>query len=200
MLPAEPSEPSAARERLLERCVAYLQEAGFSQLSLREIAAGTGTSHRMLIYHFGSRDGLLVDIVGYLEAQQRAVLADLAAQPGDLIDICRAFGRRLTDPALAPFERLFFEVYAHALYHRPWTAPFRESVIAAWDKPLTELFSSHGFPRAEAARRSRLALAVARGLLLDLLITGDRRQVTAAADLFAEMISTPVPDPTRLPA
>jgi hypothetical protein len=41
---------------------------------------------------------------------------------------------------------------------------------------------------------------VARGLLLDLLITGDRRQVTAAADLFAEMISTPVPDPTRLPA
>jgi AcrR family transcriptional regulator len=185
------TERREARERLLDRCVNFLQEAGFSQLSLREIAAGTGTSHRMLIYHFGSRDGLLAEVVGRIEAEQRELLAGRAGQPGDLVDICRAFWRRISDPALAPAERLFFEVYAHALHGRPWTAPFRQSVIAAWEEPLTDLFRGHGFAPDEAGSRARLALAAARGLLLDLLMTGDRQRLEAAAERLVSMLAAP---------
>jgi AcrR family transcriptional regulator len=185
------TESGEARERLLNRCVTHVLQAGFSELSLREIAAGTGTSHRMLIYHFGSREGLLAEIVGRIEAQTRDLLADVASQPGELIDICRAFWRRVSDPSLAAAERLFFEVYAHALHDRPWTRSFRESVIAAWEQPLTELFERHGFAHDEAADRARLALAVSRCLLMDLLMTGERDRVDAAMELLAPLVSEP---------
>src|SRR5215467_12372113 len=100
--------PGPARAALLDRCLEFLRRDGFSQLSLREIAAGTGTSHRMLIYHFGSREGLLTDVVGRIEAEQRAALADLATVTVDPVEVNRQFWRRLADPALAPAERLFF--------------------------------------------------------------------------------------------
>ncbi|GAA2275055.1 TetR/AcrR family transcriptional regulator [Nonomuraea roseoviolacea subsp. roseoviolacea] len=178
-----------AKEALLERCVEHLQEVGFSDLSMRELAAAIGTSHRMLHYHFGSRDGLLVEIVNLMEARQRAALATLEAGTDDLTELSRAFWKRVSDPVLAPAERLFFEIYAHALNGRPWTAGFRESVVAAWTGPVTDMLTRHGLPSREAARAARLSLAVGRGLLLDLLATGDRAAVDDAAELFAELIT-----------
>ncbi|MGR6320203.1 TetR/AcrR family transcriptional regulator [Micromonospora soli] len=180
-----------AREALLDRCVDALKEGGFSQLSLREIASATGTSHRMLIYHFGSREGLLAEVVRRIEAEQRAALAALAAGSDDPVEVSGRFWRRLADPALAPAERLFFEIYAHALFGRSWTESFRASVIAAWAAPVEEMFGQLGYDPTEARRRARLALAATRGLLLDLLITGDREILDGAADLFARLITAP---------
>lgn len=185
------AEPGRAREALLDRCVAYLQQTGFSQLSLREIAAGVGTSHRMLIYHFRTRDQLLAEIVGRIEFVQREALADLLSTERDLVEVSRLFWRRISDPALAPAARLFFEIYAHALYDRPWTGRFRTSVIAAWVEPLADVLVHHGYPPVEAKRRARLGLAATRGLLLDLLITGDRKAVDEASDLFTRLILRP---------
>ena len=51
---------SQARERLLAAAVRHALDAGIADLSLRQFAAAIGTSHRMLLYHFGSREGLLV--------------------------------------------------------------------------------------------------------------------------------------------
>ncbi|MEU8264370.1 TetR/AcrR family transcriptional regulator [Micromonospora sp. NPDC048999] len=180
-----------AREALLDRCVGFLKEGGFSQLSLREIASGAGTSHRMLIYHFGSREGLLAEVVRRIEAEQRAALVSLATEADDPVEVSRRFWRRLADPALAPAERLFFEIYAQALFDRSWTESFRASVITAWAGPVEELFGQLGFDATEARRRARLGLAATRGLLLDLLITGDRDVLDAAADLFARLITEP---------
>ncbi|SCF17500.1 DNA-binding transcriptional regulator, AcrR family [Micromonospora viridifaciens] len=182
-----------AREALLDRCVGFLKECGFSQLSLREIASGAGTSHRMLIYHFGSREGLLIEVVRRIEAEQRVALVSLAAETDDPVEVSRRFWRRLADPSLAPAERLFFEIYAHALFGRSWTESFRASVVAAWAGPVEELFGQLGFDPAEARRRARLGLAATRGLLLDLLITGDREILDAAADLFAQLVTAPCP-------
>ncbi|MEV4201295.1 TetR/AcrR family transcriptional regulator [Micromonospora globbae] len=180
-----------ARAALLDRCVAFLKENGFSELSLREIAAGAGTSHRMLIYHFGSREGLLAEVVRRVEDEQRAALAALATGSDDPVEVSRQFWRRLADPALAPAERLFFEIYAHALHGRSWTGPFRASVVAAWTGPVEELFVRLGFDETEARWRARLGLAATRGLLLDLLVTGDRELLDAAADLFARLVTAP---------
>ncbi|MFU8875372.1 TetR/AcrR family transcriptional regulator [Micromonospora sp. SL4-19] len=182
-----------AREALLDRCLAFLKEGGFSQLSLREIASGTGTSHRMLIYHFGSREGLLAEVVRRIEAEQRAALTALVMETDDPVEVSRQFWQRLADPELAPAERLFFEIYAQALFGRSWTEPFRASVIAAWAGPVEEMFIQLGHGPDEARRRARLGLAATRGLLLDLLITGDRDVLDAAADLFARLITAPPP-------
>src|SRR5262245_13225121 len=100
------------RERLLDAAVAYVADNGIGDISLRQLADALGTSHRMLIFHFGSKEGLLVEVVRAVEAQQRALVADMAAQGTrdprrQLADLWR----RLTDPAAAPQERLFFELY-----------------------------------------------------------------------------------------
>ena len=177
-----------AKEQLLDKCVEFLQQHGFAERSLREIAAGAGTSHRMLIYHFGGREGLLAAVVGRMEAEQRALLANLAAQISDPVERGRVFWTGLADPTLAGAERLFFEIYAQALYGREWTDDFRAAVISAWTGPVEQMFRDLGFSEREAQQRARLGLAATRGLLLDLLLTGDRRLLDEAAELFGRLL------------
>jgi AcrR family transcriptional regulator len=181
----------SAREALLDRCVEFLTSTGFSQLSLRQIAAGTGTSHRMLIYHFGSREGLLTAVVNRVEALQREALVAMAREVDDPIELSRRFWRRLTDPSLAGAERLFFEIYAQALYGHEWTESFRSTVISAWAGPVEELFVHYGFPRGEARARARLGIAATRGLLLDRLLTGDTEVLDEAAELLGALLTQP---------
>src|SRR5256885_2275182 len=108
------------RQRLLRAAVDYVVHHGLSELSLRELADAIGTSHRMLIYHFGSKEGLVVAVIQAVEANQRAFFSSFAAG-GDISpeDAARAFWRRVADPSWWPHERLFFEVYAQALQGRP---------------------------------------------------------------------------------
>jgi AcrR family transcriptional regulator len=170
---------------LLLRAVDYLSEHGVIARSLRQLAAELGTSHRMLIYHFGSMEGLLVEVVREVEARQRAVLADLDPS-GSPAELAKAFWRRFTDPALYPNERLFFELYGQALQGRPGTEALLPEVVTAWLAPLTELAKSHGLSQQDALVSARLGLAVTRGLLLDLLATGDLAAVNAAMDRFVD--------------
>jgi AcrR family transcriptional regulator len=188
-----------ARAALLDQCVEFLTRNGFSQLSLRQIAAGVGTSHRMLIYHFGSREGLLTAVVNRVEAEQRAALAAMATDVDDPLELGRRFWRRLADPSLAGPERLFFEIYVQALYGSEWTESFRATVIAAWAGPVEELFVHFGFPRSEARIRARLGIAASRGLLLDLLLTGDRRVLDDAAELLGHLLAQPMAAKRRRP-
>src|SRR5947209_8561383 len=109
---------ASPRDRLLAAAVDYVVANGFSNLSLRELATAIGTSHRMLIYHFGSKEGLLVAVVQSVEAAQREFFAQLLRARPDLPpgDGIRLMWRHFTDPQLAPHERLFFELYAQALH------------------------------------------------------------------------------------
>ena len=73
----------------------------------------------MLIYHFGSKEGLLAQVVAAVEQGQREFLAGLAASEEPASVAVRRFWRGLTDPAVREHERLFFEVVAMALQGRP---------------------------------------------------------------------------------
>ena len=48
------------RERLLAGAIEHVSQHGVGEISLRQLAAALGTSHRMLLYHFGSRGALLI--------------------------------------------------------------------------------------------------------------------------------------------
>ncbi len=173
-----------AREDLLAAALQYVTAHGVGEPSLRGLAAGLGTSHRMVIYHFGSLHGLLVEIVQAVEQRQRDRLAVLMAEP-DLspVEQARRFWEPLTDPASWPSERLFFELYGQALQGRPHAVGLLDGVVDDWLDPLTELTVRSGIPREQARAHARLRLAVARGLLLDLLATGDVEGVRAAAEV-----------------
>jgi AcrR family transcriptional regulator len=181
-------EVQAPRDRLLAAAADHVAAHGIGELSLRQLAAALGTSHRMLVYHFGSKEGLLVEVIRTVEARQRAAMADLAADADlPMAEQARRMWQRLADPALWPNERLFFEVYGQALQGRPHTAALLDGIVDSWLDPLTALNEANGLPPDLARASARLGIAVTRGLLLDLLATGDRAGADAAMDLFIEM-------------
>jgi AcrR family transcriptional regulator len=120
----------------------------------------------MLLHYFGSRDELLLTIVEEVERRQTAMLVDL---PGDPADAVAAMWADLRRPELRPFERLFFECYSRA---------------AQGEAPLVGDRTGGGADPAML----RLGLAVTRGLLLDLVATGDEKGVDAAAAAFVSLI------------
>jgi AcrR family transcriptional regulator len=183
-------EAPGARERLLAAAMDHVAAHGVGNLSLRGLAAALGTSHRMLIYHFGSREGLLIEVIRTVEAQQRAALAQmLLDEDAPPHETMRRMWRRLADPALWPNERLFFEVYAQALQGSPHALPLLDGIVDLWVEPLTRIAVAQGRPEAEARAEARLGVAVTRGLLLDLLATGDREAVDAAMERYIEALA-----------
>jgi AcrR family transcriptional regulator len=176
-----PRPPDDRRRReLLDELIDAFARGGIGGRSLREIAEAVGTSHRMLLHYFGSRDELLLTIVEEVERREAATLAGLPDHPADAFAALWADLRR---PELRPFERLFFECYARAAQGE---APFTRLLPAAVDGWLTEVDAATG-GRADPAM-ARLGIAVTRGLLLDLVATGDDEGVDAAADRFAALL------------
>jgi AcrR family transcriptional regulator len=177
------------KEKLLAAVVDVALARGIADRSLRAIAAAAGTSHRMLIHHFGSREGLLIDVIRAVEAGQRGALTELVAKstgvPGDLAD---RFWTHLRSPELAPQERLFFEVYGQALQGRQWAKPLLDGVVEDWVGPVAAMLESEGISPDTARTVARLYVAVGRGLLLDVLATGDGHEVDMAMQYFSEML------------
>jgi AcrR family transcriptional regulator len=180
------------RDRLVENAVRLAAHGGVSHLSLRQLAAELGTSHRMLIYHFGSKDGLVAEIVRVVEEQQRSALHFLvhnhALEPQEQ---ARLFWDHVVDAA-STFGPLFFELTGQALQGRPHTMGLLDDLVEIWIDPLAALYVRQGIDPQQAPVHARLGLAAARGLLLDLLVTGDRTAVDAAMDLLGRMVQTEV--------
>jgi len=178
-------DTGSARDRLLTATLAYAEQHGLSDLSLRDLARGIGTSHRMLIYHFGSKEGLFVAVVQESENQLRRLLADsFGTTSPDLVALGRDFWRRLRSPELFPLLRLFFELYAQALQGREYARPLLAGFPGAWVEPMLPALLAAGLTEAEARAETRLGIAVIRGLLLDVLATGDVAGADAAHEAY----------------
>jgi AcrR family transcriptional regulator len=169
------------RQQLLDALVAEFAAGGIGDRSLREVAAAVGTSHRMLLHHFGSRGDLLVAVVEGVERRQMGRLADL---PTDRAEAFAAMWADLHRPELRNLERLFFECYARAAQGEK---PFDRMVPGAVSSWLAEVEAVGG--GAFDPAMARLGLAVTRGLLLDLVATNDDAGVDAAAAAFIQLLS-----------
>jgi AcrR family transcriptional regulator len=171
---------ASRRQELLDSLIDAFASGGIGGRSLREIGAAAGTSHRMLLHHFGSRDEMMLAIVEEVERRQTAMLTDLGDDPADAFAAMWADLRR---PQLRPFERLFFECYARAAQGEE---PFTRLLPQAVDGWL-DAVDQQTAGRADPAM-VRLGLAVSRGLLLDLAATNDDAGVDAAASRFVALL------------
>jgi AcrR family transcriptional regulator len=179
---------SNPRAQLLEQAINYISQRGISDLSLRELATAIGTSHRMLIHHFGSKERVWVEVVHAVEQRQRDALPDLLPDPAaDPAEAMRAWWRHISDPSLWPNERLFYELYGQALQGRPGTDAFLDGIIDNWLDDIEAINIAMGMDPAIARAHGRLGIAVTRGLLLDLLATRDREAVDAAMDVWIDL-------------
>ena len=75
------NRPQAIRQAALQL---FLRQ-GFAATSVREITAEVGVTVPTLYYHFGSKDGLLAELVEGLVTDGETVLADLDQRSGRLL-------------------------------------------------------------------------------------------------------------------
>ncbi|MFJ2862539.1 TetR/AcrR family transcriptional regulator [Kitasatospora sp. NPDC087314] len=169
------SQPSARRTELLAATRRYLAENSLSDLSLRPLAESIGSSPRVLLYLFGSKEGLIRAVLAAGREEQLALLARCEQEPGTPRETLDRLWDWLTAPERRSVLRLFFEGYVRALGpgpDGPWRG-FATASLDEWLPPLRTLM-------ADSPVDPALALAVIRGLLLDLL-ADDRNAPRVAA-------------------
>jgi hypothetical protein len=123
-------------------------------------------------------------VVESVERDQNQRLGEL---PDDAAEAIRASWRRTSVPSLWPIERLFFECYARGAQGE---APFDRLVPTLVEQTLAAVSSRPDVAADDEGRAgARLGLAVIRGLLLDLVATGNRKATDRALELYASMVA-----------
>ncbi|SEG65616.1 transcriptional regulator, TetR family [Actinacidiphila yanglinensis] len=145
--------------------------------SLRALAGAIGVGHSLLLYHFGSRDGLLAAVHEECERRERAHLAAFGAEDADARTTMHRMWRHLAEPRMWPVYRLGFALRAR----RPAGA---DAVREPWIDELLPLVRAMGVPGAGARAEALLWLATCRGLLFELVTGADPLAVDAAAEAF----------------
>lgn len=94
-----------------------------------------------------------------------------------------------TVESMIKFGPLFFELSAHAMQGRPYARTLATNMIEPWLEILTAALIRDGVEARRARTQARLGLAAVRGLILDLLITGDRSGVDDSYRLLIDVTS-----------
>jgi AcrR family transcriptional regulator len=182
--------PSARRDELLDLAYRYVLRHGLADMSLRPLAEAIGSSPRVLLFLFGSKEGLVRALLSRARAEELDLLQVAGGQrAGDLVE----FAGRVWDWLVAAEHRalltLWVEGYGRSLIEPdgPW-GDFARQTVADW----LDVLGSRQPParrrsRAGAAERT-LVLAVLRGGFLDLLATGDGDRVSAAVGAGLEAV------------
>lgn len=165
-------------------------EHGLIGLSLRPLAASLGTSDRMLIYHFGTKDQLVADVLhtsierstGHIAALPPS--ADLRAA---VLDLWAATNTAPVDGC----NRIYVEASALGLLGRePYATGVRDG-NARWMGAIVGHLVRSGVEAGRATRAAELIDAAFMGFQLDLPLDLDpearRRTVTDLADTLAAL-------------
>jgi AcrR family transcriptional regulator len=181
------------RTALLAAIVDTVLQSGLADLSLRPLAAAVGSSPRTLLYHFHSKEELLVAVLDETNRRQARLLEawyERSAEHDVRTLLLRAW-QWLTAPRHDRLLRLLFETYGLALRDRKRNASFLRGATSEWTRPFAGALETRGFSHERAAALATLVVAVVRGLLLDVLATGDRARVDRAFRSFINAIELP---------
>ncbi|MGF7239029.1 MAG: TetR/AcrR family transcriptional regulator [Frankia sp.] len=179
-----PEQASPRRAELLDACYGYLLEHGLAGLTLRPLAVATGTSPRVLLYLFGSKDALVRDLLARARREQLALItATIEQEPHAGFEVVvERLWQLLSALEQRAMVRLTYEGFLASLRGDPgpWQGFAAESA-RDWLELLIR--AQPGVRRPVAQARATYALALIRGLLLDLLACDEPDRVTAAATL-----------------
>ncbi|WP_308257777.1 TetR/AcrR family transcriptional regulator [Pseudonocardia lacus] len=174
-MPATPP-PSARRAELLELAYRYALTHGLAGMSLRPLAEAVGSSPRVLLFLFGSKEELVRALLGRSRAEELALLDEVRAAGADATEAVLRLWDWLAEPEHRGLLRLWAEGYGRSLVEPdgPWRG-FAADSVRDWLALLGELLG-----RDDAGVRATAVLAALRGGLLDLLATDDVQRTTAA--------------------
>ena len=198
---------SARKQELLEAAYQYVLGTGLADMSLRPLAKEIGSSPRVLLFLFGSKEGLVRALLTRAREEELRYLAELRDEHNGLAAAGRDVWAWLADPAHRALLALWVEGYARSLLGEPgpWS-DFGRDTVRDWLDLLAERQAADGPGAGQAAQPRQaelpqqaeqveaertLLLAVLRGALLDLLATGDTERVTRAVERHLRAVGRP---------
>ena len=134
------------RTAILEAAKSVLREQGYAGLSTRAIAATAGIPLSQIHYHFGSKQGLMIALFEFQNAQllerQQRMFADLALSLSEQWDMACDF---LEEDLASGYVRVLQELWA-AGWSDPEIAKVVREVIMGWHR-LLETVAQRVFDR-----------------------------------------------------
>lgn len=180
-------------EELRGAIVQYLIEHGLAELSLRPLAKAIGSSPRVLLYYFGSKEKMVGEILAEIRQRQRASYDQASADT--FAEACRNIWEQMSAPGSEPLFRLFFEAYGIALRHpRPYH-DFLRDTVEDWLRLIADPLCREGHPRGKARAFATVILAGLRGFMLDFCNTRDRKRLDYAVSLWLRTLDPMLSDP-----
>jgi AcrR family transcriptional regulator len=186
--PVKRGRPSTgARERILEAAIEVLKSDGYAGLTIAKVAAAAGESKPLVVYHFGSKQGLV-------QAAGRAIAEMITDEVLDAVDgagtveavirgadtgVERVLDR---DERVA---RLYFDLAAVSVVDpaiRQTIAEVNEQWRVVLIRLLTE--ASDGVPAGRARVLALMVIAGVQGMTLERIERGPTAERKRARELF----------------
>jgi AcrR family transcriptional regulator len=181
---ARPVDPDR-RARTLAKAADYVLERGLEGLSLRPLAAALGTSTRMLLYDFESKEKLVDEVLAEIRRRLAGLLADLQSGRDDAGTLTAVWEWASAEER-APFMRVFFQAYVDAMAHPELHEARGRPMVGDW----LEFLESRWQPRPLDPATATLFVAIIRGLLLDRLTAPDPERTDAALRRFTQLLES----------
>ncbi|MBI3476572.1 MAG: TetR/AcrR family transcriptional regulator [Acidobacteria bacterium] len=176
---------------LLDDIVGYLVKHGVAELSLRPLAKAVGSSPRVLLYYFGSKEELIVKALTRLRERQRSTFGAMREAKYDRpSDACRAIWMQMSAPQSERLFQFFFETYALALRHPKRFGDFLHNAVQDWIDFVAAPLLRKGLPGKDAHAFATIVLAGFRGFMLDYCASRDRPRIDHAVDLWLHSLDT----------
>lgn len=171
---------------VLKAMADYLLESGISEATLRPAANAVGTSPRMLLYHFGSKEDLMVAALKEVRRRETEMLAEAVAKlpMTSIAETMREIWRWYASPSQLPYLQVFFEAWGVSL-RRPYLFKgFLEGVRKDLLPVVEASLLAQGYPARHATAIATFMIAAFRGLLIDLVANKDRKRLDDAMEIF----------------
>ncbi|MEM9925928.1 MAG: TetR/AcrR family transcriptional regulator [Cyanobacteria bacterium P01_D01_bin.50] len=178
-----PTEPQK-KEELLEQCLAAAIQLGALDSSINTIAKRVGTSGRMLVYHFGSKQELERQLIGLLETRLREKLWSFQSMSVEEVD-CLAkpllkMWSHLTSAQMHGLLKLTMELNQRAIQGDSETQGFLERESQQWVDSLYSLTNN---------KSTALSLFhLFQGAILDFLTTGNAERGEESIKAFSKTL------------
>ena len=173
------------KEILTDELVGYLLVHGLSDLSLRPLAEALGTSARLLIYHFESKEGLLTEVLDSMQTRLRQSFGSMVERRAGRSErpLKLFWDWAITDENY-PYFKLLYELQILAVQNPTAYGQYLQRNASNW----SDLIAT-ALPEVERTPSMVTLLgAVFDGLFLELMSTGDRKRTTLAVQQFIRLV------------
>ncbi|MFY9346045.1 MAG: TetR/AcrR family transcriptional regulator [Planctomycetota bacterium] len=175
------------KDQLRAAVLDHLLKHGVASASLRPMAAALGTSARILMFHFKSKEALLQETLEELQLRLRASFASMVDPGPRRVSPLKRFWLWAASPQNAPCLRLLYEAQIIAIQNPTKYGHYLAESSANW---LAMSLKAMSEP-LRSGPMARLCIAVFDGLMLEYLSTGNLRATTQALDHFIALARLP---------